>query len=556
MLRAHRAVVWRAHRAVVWLALLALAGAACSGSESGSDLSAKPTKAGPERADKLTIALARDWGPLNLFVGADEKLAELVYDKLLAPNPHVEEPQPWLAEEVSRVDPSTWEVKVRDGVTWHDGKPLTANDVRFTFEYMKQAPTGRWTHHVSDIPAVDKVETIDTNRVRFTCAFACPDLGAITLADLPIIPQHLWEGLTEPRKVTSLPVGTGPYRLVEYNPTSGYRFEANEDYFAGAPVVDELVMPVIPDPSSAFTALRSGEIDAAARGLPPELLDEFSKASGVKVVNTSPLQFVEMRMNYGRSPLDVPEFRRALSRAIDRKQLLATVVLGQGRAATKGYPHPDSPWTKPGLSTPSDAAEARRLLDDLGFADRDGNGTRERVDGSPLAFTIKVTGSEPTHVRAAELVAEDLGKVGIKAGVERIDAGSIANLFQSRDFDLSVGEIGPHGVADPTQFIMSHRSGYLWQAPKLPYPEWDALFEEWKATTNVEVRTAVLFRMQELFNKQPTSIPLFYPDEHWAFRPGSYDGWVETPGYGIVHKWSLLPDEVSRKAGAVKREFR
>ncbi|HEX4863798.1 MAG TPA: ABC transporter substrate-binding protein, partial [Acidimicrobiales bacterium] len=158
-------------RAVAGVALVTLLGAGCGGGDSASDSSGP----GPERADKLTISLARDWGPLNLFVGADEKLAELVYDKLLAPNPYVDKPAAWLAEEVVQVDPSTWEVTLREGVRWHDGKPLTPNDVRFTFEYMKAAPTGRWTHHVSDIPTIDKVEAVDGGRVRFTCAFACPD---------------------------------------------------------------------------------------------------------------------------------------------------------------------------------------------------------------------------------------------------------------------------------------------------------------------------------------------------------------------------------------------
>lgn len=127
----------------------------------------------------------------------------------------------------------------------------------------------------------------------------------------------------------------------------------------------------------------------------------------------------------------------------------------------------------------------------------------------------------------------------------------MADVAKTRDFDLVIGAIGPHGAADPTQFIMSHRSGYLWRAPKLPYPEWDALFADWRATTTVEDRLAVLDRMQVLFNRQPTSIPLYYPDEYWAFRPDRFAGWVESPGYGVVHKWSLLPPQVGRNAGAV-----
>ena len=146
--------------------------------------------------------------------------------------------------------------------------------------------------------------------------------------------------------------------------------------------------------------------------------------------------------------------------------------------------------------------------------------------------------------------------MGIRASVVSLDTGGITQLGTSRDFDLTISDIGAHGVADPTQFIMSHRSGYLWQAPVLKYPEWDTLFEQWKATTTVADRTAVLFQMQELHKRQPTSIPLYYADEHWAFRPGAFDGWVESPGQGIVQKWSFMPRAASIRAKAFTQEFR
>lgn len=541
--------------AVVAMAMLA---SACTASSRGDGESADAaTEAAVESpsARRLTVAVVSDAGPLNLFAGTEEELAELVYDKLLAPNPYVDEPQPWLAKNVREIDPSMWEVTLRDDVTWHDGEPFSAEDVAFTIQYFKDAPTGRWTHHVIDIPTIDRIEVVDDTTVRLGCAFPCPDLGRITLADLPIIPEHVWAGVEEPSKVTTLPVGTGPYRLASYDAVRGYRFEANPDYFAGAPVVDELIMPVIEDPAATFTALRTGEIDAAARPVSPELLDAFRDDEGIEVATTAPLQFLELRLNFERAPFDDPALRRAMSLAVDRQELLDTVLLGQGRPAVTGYPHPDSPWTNPDLSTPSDPEEAEAALDEAGYADHDDDGRREAPEGTPLDFTVKVNGAEPTHLRAGELVAEHLGAVGIGVRVEVVDGATMSSLFRSRDFDLSLSTIGAHGVADPTQFIMSHRSGYLWRAPDLVYPEWDALFEDWKASTTVGDRTEILFEMQELFNRQPTSIPLAYPDEHWAFRPNAFDGWVESPSYGIVHKWSFLPHVVGDRVNAITQEF-
>lgn len=539
---------------------LALITAACASDPSASTPEQADAKAvsGPEaptEVAKLTVAVAEDVGPINIFASHEEPLTELVYDKLLSPSPYVDEPQPWLATSVTALDASTWEVKLRDDVRWHDGEPFTAADVEFTFNYFKEAPTGRWTHHVSEIPQIDVIDAVDDTTVRFECAFACPFLGRVTLADLPIIPAHVWGDVADPKTFTELPIGTGPYRLVSYTAENGYRFEAHDDYFAGAPVVAELDMPIIADPSAAFTALQTGEVDAVARGVAPELLNQFRGDSGIDVVTTSPLQFLELRLNYERSPFDDPAVRLAMSRAVDRDELLEVVILGQGRPSTTGYPHPDSPWTNPHLATPTDPDDAKDLLDEAGYDDTDDDGVRESADGAPLSFEIKVLGSEPTHVRAAELVAEHLGEVGFDVSVRPQDAGAMSGLFKSRDFDTSLGQITAHGLADPTQFIMSHRSGYLWRSPDVAYPEWEALFEEWKAASTIEDRTEVSFRMQELFNAQPTSIPLVYPDENWAYRPDAYTGWVESPGYGIVHKWSFLPLDVGREANAVAQVF-
>jgi peptide/nickel transport system substrate-binding protein len=523
----------------------ALVAAGCSAGAGGA-------ADGPASADRLTIALIEDTGPLNIFADQAPPIDGLVYDKLLAPSPYVDQPQPWLATAVRQVDPSTWEADLREGVRWQDGEPFDAADVAFSFDFFKKAPTGTYTHHVSDVPTIDSVEVLSPTQVRFHCGYPCPELGTVTLADLPVVAEHIWAPVPPDRakEVTSLPVGTGPYRLVAYDPTSGYRFEANPDYWAGAPTVRELVMPVITDASATFSALRAGQIDATTTPLPPELIDQFRGSDDVGVLRTAPLRFPELRLNYDRAPFDQPQFRAALSRAVDRQQLLDLVALGQGRPAVQGYPHPDAPFANPELSTPYDPVAAGAMLDAMGMTDRDGDGVREG-DAGPLAFTVSANGGKPADVRAAELVAEDLREVGVGATVQGLDGGSLADLAKSREFDMYINAIGPHGVADPTQFIMSHRSGYLWRAPEVPYPEWDALFERWRATTTNEDRLATLDEMQALFNRQPTAIPLFYPDEYWAFRSDRFAGWVESPGYGIVHKWSLLPPEVGRDARAV-----
>ena len=512
--------------------------------------------AGEKRADgdvrvrKLTIALPLDCGPLNIYSTDTtfDYLVDLVYDKLLAPSPYVDKPLPGLAESATQVDAKTWTVKVRDGVKWHDGQPFTAEDVKFTYESYRDGPPSRYTHHVAMVPKIDQIVIDDPRTVRFVCNYPCPTLGLVTFADLPILPKHIWEHITEPQTYKALPIGTGPYKLVELRSDQLYRFQANESYFMGRPLVDELVMPIIKDPNAAFTALRTGEIDIAVRDLPPELRGEFSRLPAIKTIRTEPLSTMELHLNYERVPFDRPEFRRALSLMVDRQAIVDTVLLGGARPGTQGLFHPDSPWTKPGLSTPFDREAAKRLLDGLQFVDRNNDGIRETPAGQPLAFTVAVPSNEPVWIRVAEMLAAQARAAGIALTIQPLDVGTVHGLFRTRQFDFYLTLNGPHGVADPDMFVMQQQSGNLWK-PGIPYPALDSLIEEWKKTTDVASRKQVSFRMQELFSRQPTAIPLYYPASTFAFRPAAYDNWAESPGFGIVHKWSFLPAKA--RVGAV-----
>lgn len=526
--------------------VLALTG--CGGGDSESDRAT-----GPETATTLTVATDEDAGPLNIFAGQTDQMTELVYDKLLAPSPYVAEPQPWLATSVDQVDAKTWEVDLRGDVKWHDGEQFTADDVMFSFHFMHAAPTGRFTHHINDTPSISTVVPTEDGGVRFVCDYACPELGTVTLADLPILPEHVWSKIdpADVKQVTDLPIGTGPFKLVDYSPTSGYRFEANAEYFAGKPTVDELVMPVIPDASATFTALRSGEIDATTRPLNPELVDQFRSTPDIGVIEAAPLQYPELKLNFLEEPFAEARFRTAMSRAVNRDQLLDVVALGRGRPATQGYVHPDAPFAKPDTNTPYDADEARAILDELGYRDVDGDDKREKPNGDKLSLTLYVDGGLAPDVRAAELLQEDFAAVGVDVSIRALDAGSISEVSSDKAYDMLITTNSPHAVADSTQFIMSHRSGNLWKHPTLPYPEFDALYEEWKSTETNEDRIEALYKIQEVFNKQPTAIGLYYPEEYWGYRSDKFGGWVVTPGYGIVQKWSFLPRDVAEKAHAI-----
>lgn len=526
----------------------------CNSESKESSTKSETSNSDLQTVSKLTVGLPSDYGPMNIYTGNVDYLTDLVYDKLFSPSPYVDKPIPWLAESAEQIDDVTWVVKIRSGIKWHDGEDFTAEDVKFTYEYYRDGPPNRHTHHVSEVPHIEKIELDDESTVRFSCAYACPSLETITFADLPILPKHIWENVENPRKFTELAIGTGPYQLVDYKADQYYTFEANEEYFMGSPVVQTLSMPIIKDSTAMFNALRSGEIDISARTLPAELTNTFTTASNMKVASTSPLSIVELKVDYQKEPFNNELFRKALSFAVDRQSIVDTVLLGQGRAGVTGYPHPDSPWTSSNLSTPFDVEQAKSILKELNYTDTNGDGILEDADGKSLDLSLKVSASEPIYIRVAEMLKTQFADVGINLNVEAIDSATLSVALEARDFDMSIRLAGAHAVADPDQFVMSHYSDNLW-VKGLPYPAMDSLIAEWKAEPTIEKRKEIGFKMQELFNSQPTSIALYYPEENYAYNAEVYDQWVESPGYGIINKFSLLGEDVRTAVGATEAQI-
>lgn len=532
---------------------------ACSSSEEGANDSASKSEQDSKQStdeqqlENLTIGLTNDVGPLNIYTGNLDWLTDLVYDKLFSPSPYVDMPTPWLAESAEQLDETTWEVVVRDGIKWHDGEDFTAEDVKFTYEYYRDGPANRHTHHVSEVPKIDTIEVQEDGKtVRFECGYPCPSLLTITFADLPILPEHIWSQVENPRKYTDLAVGTGPFVLTEYVMDQHYKLKANNDYFMGQPTVAQLTLPIIADATAMFNSLKSGEIDVSARTVPAELITTFTKDGDFKLAEASPLSIVQFNLNYGIEPYNNPDFREAMSLAIDRQAIVDTILLGYGQAGVKGYPHPASPWTNPDLSTPYDLERAKEKFAAIGYEDRDDDGLLESADGEVLAMTIKVSSGEPIYVRAAELMAQHFTtNVGMKMDVQALDATTFSAHSNEKNYEGTISLIGPHGVADPDQFIMSHRSGYLW-TKEVAYPEMDMLISDWMAATEIESRKLISFDMQTLYNSQPTSIALYYPEEVYAYNAEVFDNYVESLGYGIVNKYSFLSEEVQAKVSATE----
>ncbi len=504
------------------------------------------------QGSKVTVAF-KAWEnnltPFTLTMGglpSSHDLNNLVYDTLFWSQVK-EDPEPWLAE---RADPSpdrkSWTVKLRPGVTWHDGQPFTAEDVKFTFEKMKTTTGGRYSHHVWEYPVFQSAEVIDPLTVKLNFTDAAPTFKILPGGDLPMVPKHIWESVPNPTTATDIKsIGTGPYKMVEFVPDQIYRLEANPSYFKGKPKVDRIDVPIVKDAAAAFAALQTGQIDSVDRTVPPELYEQLSNQPGIEVVESTRMESVHLHFNNQKAPLNDPKVRKSITLGINNQALVDTVLLGHGRPGRDGWTHPDSAWSDPEGKHEFDVARANRTLDEAGYPRGDG-GIRTTPAGGRLEFNITVAANEPQHQRSAQLIGQQVEAIGVRMTVEAIDPATLRQRRNNLNYDSFITNLESHAHADPDALSFFFHS----PVPNAPSAgafgaysnkQFDTLVEEARRQIDNDERKRLLVEAQRIFAEEAPALVLFYPDGDYAFRPAAYNGWVADTGHGILTKRSFIP---------------
>lgn len=483
---------------------------------------------------------------------ATNDLQHLVYDSLFWSQAKAD-PEPWLAEKAeSSEDARVWTVTLRDDVVWHDGEPFGPEDVAFSFDYYKQqaGASGRYAHHVSDVPPFERSEIVDEKTIKLFFSAPAPQFKIMPGGDLPIIAKHVYEGVVEPNQMTAaLPVGTGPFELVEIVPDQRYRFDANEQYFKGTPLIDSLELVVIKDPASAFTALRTGDVDMVERNVPAELVDQLKATNGIALAEGTRFESTQLYFNARKPPLSDATLRKAITMGLDLGALVDTVLLGQARPGRDTYLHPDSPWAVDDAGHDHDATAAAKLLDDAGFATKGADGVRTGREGQRLEFSVLVSSFEPLDIRAMQLAASQLEPLGVKFNVEPLDPATLRERRQAPPgqpptYDAYVSNLESHAHVDPDALYYFFHSpgpkGFGGAITGYANASYDELVEE-ATTAPTPERLRLLAEAQEILARDMPLQVLWYPDGIWAYRPAAFDGWASDPGHGIFTKRSFLP---------------
>lgn len=483
-------------------------------------------------AERVRIAFPRDDGTLTPYTfQLGYPLVTLVYDTLLWRGAG-----PWLARTLHRSEAGRRvTIRLREGIRWHDGRPLTARDVAFTFRYFAARFHPRFT---PQLRAVERVEAVDRQTVAFTLRHRSPGFNDQPLSDVPILPRHEWEGLPSGAIAPpGLPVGSGPYRLVEHRSGRRYRFRANRRYFLGRPRVETLDVPFIADFDRAVRALEARRIDMVPVTLPESTQDRLRKASFKTSFGTL-FTGVTLMLNVRRPPFDRPAVRRAIASALDLQRIARNEIIGGRDAvpADRGYLHPASGWTTPGAVYRFDPQRARAAF--------------RRLDLPPIR--VMAPDNDPVRREAGRQVVLALQRAGAAAALQELSGERLA---------AAVGQDG-----SPPRFqaavwgspaLASHEPDFLRvvfgsrRAP-LNYSgyrsaEFDRLAARAAAESNPTERRRLVKSELDLIARDAPVIPLFFQEGAFVFRHRIYDGWVYARGTGILDKRSFLP-RVTRPA--------
>ena len=295
------------------------------------------------------------------------KFVRMYYDKLVRLSPDAE-PEPWAAESFDALDDTTYEITLRDGMTFHDGEPVTVEDIKFTFDYYQEQEFG---YFMPFIEMIEETEIVDDSTVQFHLDSPYGAFPNVTLAQIPILPQHIWADIDEPTELgpDEIPtVGSGPFEFEQYDLGEYQSVVLNEDHWtADDHEIERVELIIYADAEGVFTGLQTGEIDMTAWRMEPGQIPLAEEDEDLTVVNAADFGYYHMTFNTREEPFDDPDVRKALSHAIDKEQIVDVLLDGRGEVGSSVIAPSNPFWHNPDVTTYDfDMDTASQMLEDAG----------------------------------------------------------------------------------------------------------------------------------------------------------------------------------------------
>lgn len=470
----------------------------------------------PAEDDTFVIGLSSEFDTLNPVLGHAPDGGSPLFDGLISRAADLSL-RPALAREVPEVDGTTVTFRLREGVTFHDGTPLTSEDVAFTYNAVLD-PANNSTIR-GDYAAIEKVEAPDPQTVVFHLKH--PYAPILQRATLGIVPKRLLEGQRlDAAAFNTRPVGTGPYRFVSWTPGDKIVLEANESYWGGAPEIKRLVLAFVPDDNARATRMAAGELDATV--LPPKAAARFENQSGLHVHKVPSADYRGVMFPMKQPVTGDAAIRKALNLAIDRAAMVNGILAGAGEPAF-GPIAPGTPWHNPavtGSATP-DREAAVRILEEAGWkAGPDGIRVK---DGTPARFTLMYPAGDSLRKELALAVASDARRIGIDVRLAGLDWDAIEPRMAKDALIMGYGSPYDPDYVNYELFHSSYAGQGFFNPGHFSDPRVDELLEHGRATADEKERKHVYDEFQQRVHDQAPWAYLVYLKHVYVIR-GEWTG--------------------------------
>ncbi|WP_411503809.1 ABC transporter substrate-binding protein [Brevibacillus centrosporus] len=479
---------------------------ACSG---GGGTAAPADQAKPQEGQaqeqsaaktELVVAAEQEpvgYDPHKVPAASSVRVYALIYDSLtkLDENMNI---VPNLAEKWEIApDGKTITMFLHKGVKFHNGKDMTADDVKFSFERIMNPDTGAIAK--SYFASVEAIEVKDPTTVVFKLKTADAAFIANTAsAYASIVPS----GSTD---LTKDAIGTGPFKLEKSEPGQYVLLKKNPDYFnKDLPKVETIKFQIMKDEAERLAAIRSGKIDISTISADSAKLLEGKP--GVQVKNYQSLEYSYLGINVNKKPFDNPKVREAISYAVDRNQIVQTVW--KGEAALTGPIAPAiTNWALDTASYPTyktDVEKGKQLLAEAGFP----NGFETQIE---------TAATYPDMVETAQVIQQQLKAIGINAKINQLEWGNYIEVWKSKDMNLMVGRNTSGVDADRSMrfFFASTGSANVWNYSN---PAYDELVEKALGTVDQAERKKLYEQAQTMLVADAPNLFLASPKNYYAVR--------------------------------------
>jgi peptide/nickel transport system substrate-binding protein len=560
-----------------WLVIvLALAMCAMSSLPAWSDDSSPSP--GPTSAANLTYTVGtlqdlNTINPIKALNGSEYEFLGLNYDLGIQYSPKDLSPVPGIVTKWSHsADGLTWTYTIRSGATWQDGVPLTANDVAWTYEFMVKNNIGAFSNY---FPFTKSVTALNETTVEWVTTK--PTLAPTFPPWVYILPEHVWSKLTVDQAKTyqKVPViGSGPFQLVQWTKGQFWKFQANPNYWNGAPHIQTLIFRLFDNAEAMVAALKKGEIDFADN-IPADLFNSLKGQANVAQNVTSPTTFDQMSFNMlppgqkpdnGQGPastanpaLQDKNVRLAIAHAMDKQTLIDKALGGHGVIGTSIIPvgFPQYHW-HPTADQAIDfnIAEANTILDDAGYPmGPDGIRLDSHNGNKPLKFRFFLLTSQPQEIKEAPFIKGWLKQIGIQIDPQVMTEGKFTDNWYANDFDMYMWGWAPD--PDPDFMVSTFTTGQVdvWSDTGYQNPAYDALYEQQRVELDTEARKKLIDQMQQTIYEDVPEVVLYYQEDLQAYRTDRWTGFVTQPqpqGYKLyaMSNYSYLSLQLKSTAAA------